>query len=186
MKPKTDQRSLYELLRKLHLQVVNERDLGSLLGYGIVASLLPFQSLSRDETERRYEQVKSCYDGLDLLITSSRMIDSYALVCEMKARVDPAIENYHPSLSTAESKTDPKSQASEKSQTDQENQTDLLSSIFQRLTQRSSFNPEDRLVRDGIALYHRVMDEGKPPEGRKNTLTQDYRSIEDIFVRGTK
>jgi len=168
LKPKTDQRSLYELLRKLHLQVVNERDLGSLLGYGIMASLLPFQSISNDGDERKYEQVKSCYDGLDLLIASSRTIDSYALVCEMKTRVDPALENYPAH------------------QTDENSQTDLLPSIFLRLTQRSSFNPEDRLVRDGIALYHRVMGEGKPPEGRKNTLTQDYRSIEDIFVRGTK
>jgi len=180
LKPKADQRSLYDLLTKLKLLVVNERDLGSLLGYGIVASLLPFQSLSRDETERKYGQVKSCYDGLDLLITSSRTIDSYVLVCEMKERVDPAIEQYHPDHSVPEGGTD------EKSQADQGSQAGLLPSIFLRLTQRSSFNPEDRLVRDGIALYHRVMDEGRPPEGRKNTLTQDYRSIEDVFIRGTR
>ncbi len=168
MKPKADQRSLYELLTRLKLLVVNERDLGSLLGYGIIDSLLPFQSVSRDEAERNYEQVKLCYAGLDRLVASSRETESYALVCEMKARVDPALKDY---LSH---------------QADENSKTDLLQSIFLRLTQRSSFNPEDRLVRDGIALYHRVMDEGRPPEGRKNTLTQDYRSIEDIFVRGTR
>ncbi len=167
MKPKPDQKSLYELLSRLHLQIVNERDLGSLLGYCLVDSLLPFQSISGDRDERKFEQVKLVYDGLDRLVQSSETADPYIILCGMKSRVDPAFDQYA-------------------SKNFSETVCDLVQAIFRRITERSGLNHEDSLVRDGIALYHRVIGEGQPSEGKRSVLTQDYRSIEAVFVRGVR
>ena len=161
---------LYFFFRELGLQVVDFSERGLLIGYSILNSLLSFQTnvgvkTGKGAEELTFNQVKCIYNGLDEVISSFSSQDYYPILCELKKPVDTQLVQYNES-SQSIGLSSP-----------------LLVEIFDRLTTRFSRNYEDRLRRDGMALYHLVNRKGIV-YGPRNILTSDYRDLQDILARG--
>jgi hypothetical protein len=153
---------LYDLFKQLRLIEDGERELGLIISYTVVDSLLDFESPSGSIDERKQQQIKAVYEGLERAISECQEGDSASMIFSRRGTVDPKIQGYHDGS--------------------QRNvgESDLLVRIMGKLSTSYSRNPADRLKRDGIALYHEVISEGQ--KSRKvDALTGDYALVQRVM-----
>ena len=167
LKSRSKEKQLFTLLRELYPHVENEREMGALIGYSVIGGLLYFHSDSGSEEERKFEQVKSVYSNLESAIEFSQEDRAYNRLCELKGEIDPAFYHFL---------DDSKFELGE---------SRLINKIFNRFHNRFLRNYIDRLQRDGIALYHKSLNDGMVL-GRRNSLNHDYELIERIFAEGLR
>ncbi|MFH1682434.1 MAG: hypothetical protein ABIA37_01430 [Candidatus Woesearchaeota archaeon] len=160
-----DERQLFTLFKQLGLQIERERDLGRMIGYSIFGSLLDFRTNSNSQEEIIFGQVKQIHSGLEVVVDYAKQKEYYNKLCELKSKVDPWFRTESFPRESAQSR--------------------LMENIFSRLYTYYSKSYEDRLKRDGVAIYNEVMRDG-PLEGKKNILIHDYNLIDWFFVKGGK
>jgi hypothetical protein len=153
---------LYDLFKQLKLVENGERELGLIISYTVVDSLLGFESSSGSAEERKQQQIKAVYEGLERTIFDCQESDSSSIIFSKRGTVNPKIQSYH-----------------DGSQRDV-GESDLLVRIMGKLSTSYSRNPADRLKRDGISLYKEVISEGQ--KSRKvDALTGDYALIQRVM-----
>lgn len=143
----------------------NERELGEIVGYTILGSLMGFETDSGSIEEKRFEQVKKIYRALQVCANELHSKDPYDVVCDHKPELDSLISQQ----GEGEMEGDYKS--------------DLFRRAVERLNARNSRNPGDIIYRDGLALVRRITEAGALV-GKRNFLTRDYRLLDEIFARG--
>ncbi|PIZ51691.1 hypothetical protein COY27_02720 [Candidatus Woesearchaeota archaeon CG_4_10_14_0_2_um_filter_33_13] len=158
-KERGQETQLYDLFRKLSAYEQNERELGLLISYTVASSLIGFKSESGSVEERRHQQVKAVYSGLEEAIEFCKEEDSYHAFCQVRPGVESSLREY---IGAKEEKP--------------VSQSELLTRIFNKLSRSNQRNPTDRLKRDGIALYNETMREGQKNR-RLDVLTADYALI---------
>ncbi len=161
---------LYALFRQLNSEVAGEDDQAFLIGYAIVHSLISFSSSSGSVEERKFEEVKRIYAGLEHVVEQCARptIDSvvgYATLSELKARADPALQRYFSNPVTTSI-----------------GESRLLKGLMDDLSKRP-LTYEDRIRRKGLNLMEGVRSQGRM-DGRRNILLTDYRLLESYFVEG--
>lgn len=177
---KKNQRQLHGLFRKLSLYVDNQRELGLLIGYTIVHSLLDFKSETGAIEERRFEETKTVYAGLERTIEACAKITeggesgpAYSRICELRPSVDKAISEYVPSPNQkrSEDRGEGKKEPEERKP-----ESILLNTLLNEFSGQSARVPADRILKEGMSLYETVL--GSGPEMRnKDALTKDYRNL---------
>ncbi|HDD70926.1 MAG TPA: hypothetical protein ENF94_02055 [Candidatus Woesearchaeota archaeon] len=153
------ERQLYTLIEALDAQTDDKGELGSLISYVILTSLIDFETNTGSEEERRFEEIKAIYTGLEKAIERSREEDSYSVLCELTTQKAKELKQ----ILDKERKI--------------ENET-LLKLIINSLTHQKNY--EDTLKRKGLRLRDNVYDTGIL-YGRRNILRKNYEAIRDIF-----
>ncbi len=161
---------LFTLFRQLTNEVASEDDRAFLIGYAIISSLLSFSSSSGSTEERKFEEVKRVYAGLEHVVEQcahpvTDSVVGYAVLSELKARVDPPLQHYF---------ADPV--------TTNIGESRLLGSILDDLSKRPR-TYEDKIRRKGLSLMEGVRSQGRM-DGRRNILLADYGLLESYFVEG--
>lgn len=160
---------LYHLLKELGLHVSDRDDLGQIIGYSILNSLLSFKTTSGARTEIEFEEIKAIYAGLEHTISSCRTKNPYHVLCNLetkvRGKVEPLIAQEKPNETNA-SISPPV--------------TKLLHDIISSLTEGQR-HYRDHIKRFGLSLKQTVADKGEIT-GWKNVLIADYKTVRDIFV----
>ena len=155
---------LYTLLKDLSLHVTDADDLGQIIGYSVLQSLLQFETTSGSPTEIEFQEIKAIYTGLEETIAACRQEEPYRVLCELEVHVRKSLDQPRTETEPPQDSTNPK----------------LLKDIL------SSFKEGHRHYRDnikrmGLSLRQSVSDKGEIA-GWKNILTADYKTVHDIFV----
>ena len=149
---------------------LEDREMGLLTSYTILEALLGFETSSGSDSERKFEEVKAVYAGLERSLSSCQEDGYHDRLAELTTTVDPLIQGFSETPSeSVEGLGDSK----------------LLDGTLARLSTNFRRSYADRLKRDGLALYQRMKREGV--QRRKvDALNSDYRQIEDVFVKGIR
>jgi len=169
--------SFYSLFRGLNLRIRDEDECASLIGYVILDRLFDLERSTEPKPsseELKFRVVKSIRAGLEDICNvydggaKEEVHPSYALLCEVKTRVDPQLKDYLERLNR--NKTD----LSVQPETSAEHLS-LLNSIAVNLSLRG-WNYEERLRRNVLRLIDGVYGEGEV-RGTKNSLLHDYQAM---------
>ena len=167
MKRKKPEPQLYHLARSLSLVIEDERDLGEAIAYVVLDSLLDFSSVSGSAEEKQFEQVKAVHQGLEAMVSLVQQKGLYHPLSRLQQNVGSRFNEYSQNNSTAIG------------------QSEIIKGAFDRLSRRFAKNYGDRLGRDGLELYHQVL-ERREASGRRNILTLDYGDIWSAFVEASR
>jgi len=165
LKQKKPERQLYTLITKLSTYVESRDDLGILVGYCVIGSLLDFKTKTGSQQERQFEEIKEIYKGLEKTIATcetNETSDGYIALCEIKNEKESILKKF---LSQP---LEPK------------DETPLLTKIISHLSLKKNY--ADVLRRKGIGLINNLNSRGQI-NGTKNILTKDYHIIEEIFSK---
>ena len=153
---------LYTLIRNLSLSISDKDELGSIIAFSIITSLLDFSSNSGAEQDIMFEQSTAIYQGLAAAFIECQDTDSFQTVCRLHVQVNDFLF----------SATNNDFLESQKSP--------LLQAIVATLLRRRG-SIEDVLRRNGIELADAIMDKG-PLVRKFDFLTQDYQLIQTHFT----
>lgn len=148
---------LHPLLRTLE-QCVSDRDeYGALVGYVVLRSLADFSPKSAAETERRYEEVKAIYRGLEDALAASIRSSAFSHYCAAKSRIEVLLKQQPMPVP----------------------QSSLLSSCLARLVERG--NTDDRLRRLGLYLAESVRERGRMQGNLPRIYESDYNVLQQAL-----
>lgn len=157
---------LYTLLKDLSLHITDTDDLGQIIGYSVLQSLMQFETTSGSPTEIEFQEIKAIYAGLEETITSCRQEDPYRVLCDLEVDVRQTLDQV----------------ISEMNQTkdDASSGSRLIKDIIITLKDGHR-HYQDHVKRMGLSLKQSVSDKGEIT-GWKNILIADYKTVHDIFV----
>ena len=158
------EKQLYSLLSKLSLYVENRDELGSIVGYLVVNSLIDFKTTSRDQQEIQFEEVKKVYSGIENVIESCKETDSYNALCDMHIKVNPFLNEIIELQEVEPDKTG----------------SHLLKNISEQLVRRRG-SYQDNLRRIGLGFIEEVMAKGAVRR-KVDALKKDYDIIKTYFT----
>jgi hypothetical protein len=152
---------LYTFVRNLGFHVPNADELGRLVGYSTINSLINFSTNSGSPQEREFQQVKAVHAGLERLLKEAANKESFIVLCELELITDPTLVEY---LNNPNSYT---------------GNSDILTTILKRFTINRR-NYKDKIRRHGSAVCEETRQRGII-YGTKNILVTDYRTIQNAF-----
>jgi hypothetical protein len=152
---------LFYLLPKLHACAEDNNEFGMLLAYTILASLFELQSKTGSSDELRIEEIKTVYAGIEKAIEMSLREGGYAVLCDLKTKLDPQLKNTD-HMNAIEAGSSPM----------------LKKLIWVVLTRRGAH--EDVLRKIGLRLAAEVSARG-PLYSRIDFFTHDHKLIEFCF-----
>ena len=151
------------LCRELAKYIPNRDELGSVIGYSVVAGLLQQTETSATE-QRKWEQTRWIYQKLEGAIDICKSFSGdptnrgYSLFCSLKVSIDPLLVRPLGDQSS-----------------------DMLTQRVLDYVSHARGSREDRLRRSGLALLEQIEKEGdlaRPVDA----LTCDYNKIEGNFT----
>ena len=169
MSPK-DSKQFYSLFQTLTGYIENKDELGSIVGYSVIGSLINFETNSGSFQEINFEQVKSVYRGIENVISACEKEDEiahpigFSVYCELRTIVDPFLNEKieeHPTMSEVHEKY-------------------FLGEIIKSLSNRRG-NYQDHLRREGLALLVDIQMSGSIA-GRRNSLLSDFQKMRYNFT----
>ncbi len=168
---------LYTLLDTLEPYVDNRDELGLLIGYSILNSLLDFRTTTGAEEEIRFEEVKAVYDGLENTIRQVEKEGSYPALCDYQMAVDPKMQSYvREGVVMEQERAEGSSESKERSVGAKPR---LLSTILSYLVDLKGNYP-DKLRRRGLELFDDAQNRG-PYKRRGSSLRNDYELIKNVM-----
>ena len=156
-----DTPQFYTYINQLSALVDNKDEFGSIIGYAVMASLIPFSTQSGSLQDIHFEQLVAVYQELEGAVTSCKATDSFQTLCELNVTVNDFFKEH------------------EENDSPPEPGSPLLKRIMSVLEQKRGV-PEDILRRNGLALASAVLDRGAL-ERKVDCLKRDYRLLENIF-----
>ena len=143
---------LYNLLNNLRSYVSHEGDLATLVGYSVLDSLVNFTSTSGNVQERKFEEIKAVYDGLERMTQKLENEEPYPVKCTYVQNVNDYLHSK-----------------------DNDRQSTLLRGVNTAISE--SRRPlEEHMRRLGTAVLFNSERNG-PSRGTRNCLCQDYQTI---------
>jgi hypothetical protein len=156
------EKQLYCLLDRLSNYVENRDELGSIIGYAVIGSLIDFETNSRDQQEIQFEEIKSVYSGIENAIhTCRKQTNSYEALCDLHLKVQPYMNDQI------------------KNNDIPNTNSNLLTNIVNNLINRRG-NYEDKLRRNGLAILEQVLERG-PLRRKIDVLNRDHTTIKTYF-----
>ncbi|EKD52519.1 MAG: hypothetical protein ACD_62C00002G0011 [uncultured bacterium] len=151
---------LYTLIHQFSNIVENKDELGSIISYVLVSTLMEFSAQAGSWQEMQVEQIAAIYQGLEDTLDQCRSSDSYQILCALNVKV-------HEFLKTVETEKDIVANP-------------LLKHIMTKLANKRGV-PADTFRRSGLALVNAIIERGALTR-KVDCLKQDYRIIEVIFA----
>lgn len=172
------QRQLFTYFQEIDLHVNSRDELGSILGYSSIGSLLGFTTNTGSAEEKKFEQVKAVYAGLEAVLDNLKspgegasLLNSdsgFAILCGLKMDIDPKVREYL-------SASPPDEESGEF------NFGSGLVGLFLAQLSRRRGNYEDHLRRGGLRLMESVYESGPLHGSRRRILLGDYGKIKMVL-----
>jgi hypothetical protein len=159
---KQQERQLYTLVPKLASHIEDKDELGAILAYSVVQSLINFQTMTGSEEERMFQEVKRIYAGLEQTIQECSQQSSFMKLCNFQSELNPLLK--HLIINNLQETGD----------------SQIFNLIASYLSNKKG-NYEDMLRRNGLLIIDKIYSRGSL-YGTRNILTQDYLVIRDGFV----